>query len=197
MDYFVSKLRLIYFSTFSGNRFNPDHIKIVTLELVAAGRFKNQLSQEVPFGTLKEMPHSSPCFNQRPHTSASLFHSHLCPRDSAPSVKPKQTARPRRPLLQCSVCSAPLLARGWQRHGKQGCAGARGGSQLAALPPGQMLPPLAAPAPAGSLLLALLILPSLYKSSRWLDVTPGKGRRHGIGDWYQLLQRKICHTRRV
>lgn len=37
MDYFASKLRLIYFSTFSGNRFNPDRSKNVTLELVAAG----------------------------------------------------------------------------------------------------------------------------------------------------------------
>lgn len=109
MDYFVSKLRLIYFSTFSGNRFNPDQIKIITPELVAAGHFKNRPSQEMPFGTLKEMPHRFPFFQQRPHTSASLFHSRLCPRGSAPSVKPKQTARPRRPPVQCSVVPRPAL----------------------------------------------------------------------------------------
>lgn len=49
----------------------------------------------------------------------------------------------------------------------------------------------------GSLPLSLLIPPSPYKTSRWLAVTPGEGRRHGIGDWYQLFQRKICHTQRV
>lgn len=119
MDYFVSKLRLTYFSTFSGNRFNPDYIKIVTLELVAAGRFKNQLTQEMPFGTLKEMPHSFPFFSQRPHTGASLFHSHLCPRDSAPSVKPKQTASPRRPLLQCSVVQCLSLQGGGSSMGRR------------------------------------------------------------------------------
>lgn len=192
MDYFVSKLRLTYFSTFSGNRSNPDQIKIITPELVAAGRFKNQPSQEMPFGTLKEMPHGFSFFKQRPHTSASLFHSHLCPRGSAPSVKPKQTARPRRPLLQCSVVPCPALRGGGSGMGSRdvlehGVAASWQPSpqDRCSLPwPLQHRPyPCCCPCP--------------YKASRWLDVTPGEGRRHGIGDWYQLLQRKMCHTRRV
>ena len=112
MDYFVSKLSLIYFSTFSGNRFNSNYIEITILELVVAGCFKNQLSQEMPFGTLEEMPRSFSFFNQRPHTSASLLHSHLNPCDSAVSVKTKQTASPQRPLLQCSVVLSYLSLRG-------------------------------------------------------------------------------------
>lgn len=149
MDYFVSKLSLIYFSTFSGNRFNSDYIKITILELVVAGCFKNQLSQEIPFGTLEEMPRSFSFFNQRPHTSASLLHSHLNPCDSAMSVKTKQTARPQRPLLQCLVVlHTSLLARGWQRHGKKWRARALDGSQLAARPPCQAPLRLAAPAQA-------------------------------------------------
>lgn len=40
MDYFVSKLSLIYFSTFSGNRFNSDYTEMAILELVVAGCFK-------------------------------------------------------------------------------------------------------------------------------------------------------------
>lgn len=137
------------------------------------------------FGTLKEMPHSFPFFSQRPHTSASLFHSHLCPRGSAPSVKPKQTARP---LLQCSVVPSLSSWGGGSGTGSRDVLEPAGSP-----PPGQILPPLATPAPAG----ALLILPSPYKTCRWLDVTPGEGRRHGIGDWDQLLHRKICHTWRV
>lgn len=104
MDYSASKLRLIYFSTFSGNRFHPDHIKIITLELVAAGRFKNQLSQEMPFGTLKEMTRSFPFFQRE--TTYQRFSLSQPPLPT--SVKPKQTARPQRPQLQCSV--VPRLA---------------------------------------------------------------------------------------
>lgn len=62
MDYFVSKLSLIYFSTFSGNRFNSSYIEITILKMVVVGRFKNQQSQEMPFGTLKEMPCSFSLF---------------------------------------------------------------------------------------------------------------------------------------
>lgn len=40
MDYFVSKLRRIYFSTFSGNRFNCDYIGIAILQRAVAGCFK-------------------------------------------------------------------------------------------------------------------------------------------------------------
>lgn len=115
MDYFVSKLSLIYFSTFSGNRFNSDYIEIAILELVVEGHFKNQLSQEMPFGTLEEMPHSFSFLNQRPHTSASLLHSHLDPCGSAVSVKTKQTASPQRPRLQCSVVLPCLSLRGGDR----------------------------------------------------------------------------------
>lgn len=153
--------------------------------------FKNQLSQEMPFGTLKEMPHSFPCFNQRPHTSTSLFHSHLCPRDSAPGVKPKQTACPRRPLLQCSVVprlsslgggsgtgSRDVLEHGvaasWQPSPQDRC--------YLSWPLQHRLDPCSS---------------SQARTKPPLDVTPGEGGRHGIGDWYQLLRRKICHTRRV
>lgn len=51
MDYSVSKLSLIYFSTFSGNRFNSDYIEFAILELVVAGCFRKQLSQEGTPGT--------------------------------------------------------------------------------------------------------------------------------------------------
>lgn len=149
MDYFVSKLSLIYFSTFSGNRFNSDYIKITILELVVAGCFKKQLSQEMPFGTLEEMPRSFSFFNQRPHTSASLLHSHLDPCDSAVSVKTKQTASPQRPLLQCSVVLSYLspgegMAAAWEEV----TCRALDGSQLAAHPPCRAPLRLAAPARA-------------------------------------------------
>lgn len=65
----------------------------------------------MPFGTLEEMPRSFSFFNQRPHTSASLLHSHPDPCDSAVSIKPKQTVSPQRPLLQCSVVLSYLCLR--------------------------------------------------------------------------------------
>ena len=150
MDYFVSKWSLIYFSTFSGNRFNSDYIEITILELVVAGCFKKQLSQEMPFGTLEEMPRSFSFFNQRPHTSASLLHSHLDPCDWAVSVKTKtnsESPATSGTMLRCSL--TPLLARGRQQHGKKQCAGVLGGRQLAARPPGRAPLPWAALARAG------------------------------------------------
>lgn len=173
MDYFVSKLSLIYFSTFSGNRFNSDYIKITILKLVVAGCFKNHLSQEIPFGTLEEMPRSFSFFNQRPHTSASLLHSHLDPCDSAVSVKIKQTASPQRPLLQCLVVLSYLSpGEGMAAAREEVTCRSTGWQPAGSSPP---VPSSTSPGRSStgrpvSLPSYLLILPSPYKIPRWLDV---------------------------
>lgn len=100
MDYFVSKLSLIYFSTLSGNKFNSDYIEFAILELVVTGCFRKQLSREMHLGHLRK------CIVVflvliRDHIPA--LHSHFDQCGSAPSVKAKQTACPQRPLLQYSV----------------------------------------------------------------------------------------------
>lgn len=181
MDYFASKLRLIYFFTFSGNRFNPDHSKSVTLELVAAGPQLQKTAE--PGDAIWDAQGNASWFSFfQPETTYQRFSLSQPPLPTGLSAECQTQTNSASPATMLG-CSKPLLLGGWQWHGKQGCAGASW----------QILPPLATPALAGS----LLILPSPYKTCRWLDVTPGEGRRHGIGDWYQLLHRKICHTWRV
>lgn len=149
MDYFVSKLSLIYFSTFSGNRFNSDYIKIAILELVAAGCFSQ--ARRCHLGHCEEMPRSFSFLNERPHTSAPLLHSHLDPCDSAVSVKTKQTASPQRHLLQCCVVLSYLSLRGdGSGTGRSDVLGHRVAASWWLVPPPSRAPlPLAAPAQAG------------------------------------------------
>lgn len=176
MDYSVSKLSLIYFSTFSGNRFNSDYIEFAILELVVAGCFRKQLSQEMPFGTLEEMPHSFSCFNQRPHTSASLLHSHFDPCGSAPSVKTKQTACPQRPLYNAqlfspsSPCERMAAAREEAMCWSTGCQPA---SDSPPLPNSTSLGRSGTGCPM-SLPSCLLILPSPYKIPSGWTLLPEK-----------------------
>lgn len=194
MDYFVSKLSLIYFSTFSGNRFNSDYIAFAILELVVAGCFRKQLSQEMPFGTLEEMPHRFSCFNPGPHTRASLLHSHFDPRGSAPSVKPKQTARPldnAQLFSPSSPCERMAAAQEEVMCWSTGCQPA---GDSPPVPNSTSLAHSGTGCPM-SLPSCLLILPSPYKITRWLDTAPREGKHRRMGDWYQLFQRKSsCRT---
>lgn len=115
---------------------------------MVAGCFETQLSQEMPFGTLEEMPPSFSSLNQRPHTGNFSPSQPPRPARLGSECQNQTKSEPPAPWVTMLGCSLlPLLARGWQ--GKKRCAGAPGGSQPAARTLCRAPHPLAAPARHG------------------------------------------------
>lgn len=73
---------------------------------------KNSWARRCHLGHLRKCQVDFLFFNQRPHTSTCLLHSHLNPCNSPVSVKSKQTASPQRSPLQCSVVLSYLSLQG-------------------------------------------------------------------------------------